>query len=142
MKILFLEDDKAANEMASEYLRRGGHSVQSVFTVQEAWSDLIEQDFQYDLVIADRKLPDGDGADFAVELQDRHPEIQIAIVSAFLSQSDKDNLRQMGIRCYSKPVLYSKVVNDANRPPPNDRIYHDPRAMRSDWSRPPNRPSS
>ena len=68
-RILLVEDEGGIRTLLAEVLREENYEVDLVATVREAKTCLAEQ--TYDLVIADWKLPDGDGrliADWATEL--------------------------------------------------------------------------
>lgn len=68
-RILLVEDEPEIQAVLSEALRDDNYAVDFAATVREAKSRLASQ--TYDLVIADWKLPDGDGrliADWATEL--------------------------------------------------------------------------
>jgi DNA-binding response OmpR family regulator len=68
-RILLVEDERDIQALLAEVLRDESYAVDLAGTVREAKMRLAEQ--TYDLVIADWKLPDGDGrliADWATEL--------------------------------------------------------------------------
>jgi DNA-binding response OmpR family regulator len=68
-RILLLEDDSDVAELLLLVLRAGGYIVDLAATVAQAERRLIER--QYGLVVADWRLPDGDGtavADRAADL--------------------------------------------------------------------------
>jgi DNA-binding response OmpR family regulator len=69
MRILLVEDEPAIQELWAETLRDLGYAVDLASTLSEAKVCLGAQD--YDLVITDWRLPDGDGrvvADWATAL--------------------------------------------------------------------------
>src|ERR1700690_2239075 len=68
-RILLVEDEGGIQTLLAEVLREENYEVDLAATVREAQKRLAAQ--TYDLVIADWKLPDGDGrliADWATEL--------------------------------------------------------------------------
>jgi DNA-binding response OmpR family regulator len=68
-RILLVEDEGGIQTLLAEVLREARYEVDLAATVRDAKTHLAAQ--AYDLVIADWKLPDGDGrliADWATEL--------------------------------------------------------------------------
>ncbi len=68
-RILLVEDERSIHELLTHALRAEGYLVDVATTLAEAWRELDTH--PYDLVIADWRLPDGDGtviADAAAEL--------------------------------------------------------------------------
>jgi two-component system response regulator HydG len=68
-RILLVEDERSIGDLLSHALRSEGYVVDLATTVAEAWQELDAH--AYDLVIADWRMPDGDGtmiADAAAQL--------------------------------------------------------------------------
>ena len=59
-RILFIEDDKLLNQGISLGLKREGYQVTSGFSVKDAY-EIINSREQFDLLLLDANLPDGDG---------------------------------------------------------------------------------
>jgi DNA-binding response OmpR family regulator len=67
-RILLVEDERDIRELLSHVLHAGGYTVDAVATAAEAWRCLNAG--SYAVVIADWRLPDGDGtliADWAAD---------------------------------------------------------------------------
>ena len=68
-RILLVEDERAIHELLTHALRAEGYLVDVAATVADAWRELDAR--PYALVIADWRMPDGDGtviADAAAQL--------------------------------------------------------------------------
>ena len=59
-RILFIEDDKLLNQGISLGLKREGYQVTGGFSVKDAY-EIINSREQFDLLLLDANLPDGDG---------------------------------------------------------------------------------
>ncbi|HEX4047919.1 MAG TPA: response regulator, partial [Elusimicrobiota bacterium] len=70
MKLLIVEDDEDAASFMKYVLEAESHSVRTAGAAEEARRLLL--DFEPDLVILDRGLPDQDGLEFCRELR-AHP---------------------------------------------------------------------
>ena len=80
-RILLVDDEPDTRQLFSHLLLLDGYAVDLAATVQEAKAQLSAQ--TYDLVIADWRLPDGDGrliADWAAELG-----AKTVVISGYLS---------------------------------------------------------
>ena len=69
MRILVVEDDHLLNHTLCYNLNAAGYTVDSALTKQEAEDFLAKQD--YDLIVLDVNLPDGNGFDFCREAKKR-----------------------------------------------------------------------
>jgi len=58
-RILLVEDEREIRNLLKHSLRAEGYAVDTASTVAEAWEQLNAQ--SYSLVLADWRLPDGDG---------------------------------------------------------------------------------
>ena len=65
-KILLIEDSKAINEIIYKDLKQNGHFVTQGFSLDDAKNE-IDKD-EYDFVILDLILPDGDGVNFIEQM--------------------------------------------------------------------------
>ena len=72
MRILVVEDDHLLNHTLCYNLNVAGYTVDSALTKQEAEDFLTKQD--YDLIVLDVNLPDGNGFDFCREAKERRSD--------------------------------------------------------------------
>src|SRR3712207_8207495 len=67
MKILIIEDEASLLEVMTSFLEKEQYVVESANTYQGALSKVA--DYDYDCILLDIMLPDGDGIDLLKELQ-------------------------------------------------------------------------
>jgi DNA-binding response OmpR family regulator len=104
MRILLVEDEPAIQELWADTLRDLGYAVDLASTLNEAKVCLGAR--VYDLVIADWRLPDGDGcvvADWAVALGGK-----AVVASGYLSRMPGG--MALGHETLMKPVRLSDLV--------------------------------
>jgi len=97
-RILLIEDDEDVGALLAVALEGDGYEVDVATTAAESWARLAAQ--AYALVIADWRLPDGDGsviADGAADLG-----AKTFIMSGYLPELPSD--RREGHQCMMKPV--------------------------------------
>ena len=73
MRILVVEDDRLLNNTLCYNLDAAGYAVDSALTKSVASNFLTKQD--YDLIVLDVNLPDGNGFDFCREVKERRPDV-------------------------------------------------------------------
>lgn len=80
MKILILEDEREIAEAIAHYMEHEKYIVEIVETYREAYDKIAV--YEYDCLIVDITLPDGNGLDLVKELRQRGSEVGILILSA------------------------------------------------------------
>ena len=79
-KILVIDDDKSIRIVLSAALTRNGYFVKSSATTAGLWGLLDTDDF--DIMITDVGLPDGDTLDLLPKIQKQKPNMKIIVISA------------------------------------------------------------
>ena len=106
MRILVVEDDRLLNNALCYNLNTAGYTVDSVLTKSAAGSFLTKQD--YDLIVLDVNLPDGNGFDFCREVKERRPDTAIIFLTANDMESDMLKGYELGADDYvTKPFPMS-----------------------------------
>lgn len=108
MKILIVEDEKELSNTLVSYLNKEGYLCETAFTFQKALekTDLYE----YDCIILDITLPDGNGLDLLKRLKTKRTQTGVLIVSARNSLDDKLNGLDLGADDYiTKPFHLAEL---------------------------------
>ncbi len=113
MKILIVEDEQQLLESISGYLRKQGFICEEADTWLKAEDKLLL--YQYNIVILDITLPDGNGLDLIKLLRNSNPDTGILIVSAKNSLDDKLTGLDLGADDYiTKPFHLSELNSRIN----------------------------
>lgn len=113
MKILLVEDEIALLKAASQYLRKEGYICEEAVNFAEAENKLAV--FQYDLVVLDITLPDGNGLELLKMLKKAYPETGALIVSAKNALDDKLQGLDLGADDYiTKPFFLAELNSRIN----------------------------
>jgi len=108
MKILIVEDEKALCDSIASYLRQEDFICDSAENYQQA-IDKIES-FDYDCILLDITLQDGNGLDILKELKKNNKSDGVLIISARNSLSDKITGLTLGADDYlPKPFHLSEL---------------------------------
>ena len=102
LRIFIVENHDDTRFLLGLLLEQLGHSVQAVATMSEALDDAVSGDF--DVLISDIGLPDGDGWELLASLGERAPPYAIAM-SGFGMASDRQKSLAVGYRHHLlKPI--------------------------------------
>ena len=109
MKILVVEDEIKLQETIVEFLEKGKMIVETADNYQQALDKIIS--FDYDCILLDMMLPDGDGMSLLKELKNLHKETSVIILSAKDSVDDKVEGLLVGADDYlAKPFHFAELL--------------------------------
>ena len=134
LRILIVEDHESTAQIMARLLQRAGHEVEVAYSVASAKGIFDRRDF--DLVISDLGLPDGNGLDLFRYMNERQPVEGIAL-SGYGMQDDIQASLAAGFREHVvKPVDWPKleaIVDHAAmrlHPTQNGQSYDAPFTLR------------
>ena len=108
MRVLVIEDNEANAYLARFLLERRGHSV-AVATTGAAAVAMARMG-EYDVILLDLSLPDGDGYEFARQLWSH--AVPIVVVSAHALVADRRRAIEVGCRAFmEKPIDVASFVD-------------------------------
>ncbi len=100
-KLLIVDDEESLLEFLSLLFRDEGYEVTTASSAQEA-RGLIEND--YDLVLCDIMMPDGNGLDLLREIKAKRPSTSVLMMTAYTSSKSAIEAMKLGAYDYlSKP---------------------------------------
>lgn len=106
MRILVVEDDRLLNNTVCYNLTVAGYEVDAAMTKTTAEKLCEKQD--YDLIVLDINLPDGNGFDFCREIKERRPDTAVIFLTANDMESDMLKGYELGADDYvTKPFPIS-----------------------------------
>lgn len=112
MNLLLVDDDGSLNRGISFALGKEGFLVTSVFSIGEARESIAKIDF--DIIILDVNLPDGNGFDFCVEIRNSS-NVPIIFLTANSTELDVTNGLDMGADDYiTKPFSVRELLSRVN----------------------------
>lgn len=108
MKLLIVEDEKGLSESIVEYLSQENYICETAFDFNEAIEKINM--FDYDCILLDIMLPNGNGLTLLEELKRRHKMEGVIIVSAKNSVEDRIFSLNLGADDYlSKPFHLAEL---------------------------------
>lgn len=108
MKLLIIEDEPELLATTKEYLNAVGYVCESAAKLNSALDKIVQ--YEYDCVIVDLGLPDGNGLDVITELKRKTSSTGIIIISAKTSIEDKLQGLENGADDYlTKPFHLSEL---------------------------------
>lgn len=108
MKILIIEDEEELLNSSKEYLMSEGYICEEATTFKEGIEKINL--YEYDCIVADIGLPDGNGLDLVQELKSKLSETGVIIISAKNALEDKISGLDIGADDYlTKPFHLSEL---------------------------------
>lgn len=102
MRILLVEDEDRIASFVTKGLQAEGHTVEHSARVDEASQMALARD--YDLILLDLMLPDGNGREVLAAVRSVKPELPVVVLSALGEIDDKVELLDLGADDYlTKP---------------------------------------
>ncbi len=86
MRLLVVEDDRLLNNTLCYNLSAAGYTVDAAMSKSAAVNFCEVQD--YDLIVLDVNLPDGNGFDFCTKIKERRPDTAVIFLTANDMESD------------------------------------------------------
>ncbi|HYO55534.1 sigma-54 dependent transcriptional regulator [Archangium sp.] len=112
--LLLVDDDRTFSSLAASVLTQEGFQVRTARSLHETRTALARE--APDLVILDRRLPDGDGLTFLPELRAQLPGTVVLLVTAHGDIASAVEAIKAGARDYlAKPVELDDLVLRARR---------------------------
>lgn len=102
MKILIIEDEKELVKSMAQYLRQESYVCEIAYTASDAFEKVVI--FDYDCILLDITLPDGNGLKILEKLKERNKTDGVIIISAKNSLDDRIKGLNLGADDYlTKP---------------------------------------
>jgi len=109
MKLLLVEDQPELARSVKSYFSAEGDVCEIAPTFQKAVEKLYA--FQYDLLLLDLMLPDGDGLSLLKEVKDHWPDMGVVIISAKNALDDKLKGLELGADDYLPKPFHLAELN-------------------------------
>ena len=81
VSLLLVDDEETFRKLTAKELSRSGYRVDAVGTVEEARRSLSRE--QFDLVLLDVRLPDGNGLELLAEIREASPATEVVMLTAY-----------------------------------------------------------
>lgn len=108
MKILIVEDEKQLVKSMAQFLRQEGYVCEIAYTEKEALEKVVL--FDYDCILLDISLPDGNGLRILEKLRDKDKTEGVIIITAKNSPHDRVKGLNLGADDYlSKPFYLPEL---------------------------------
>uniref|UniRef100_UPI0025FEAD33 response regulator n=1 Tax=Algoriphagus sp. TaxID=1872435 RepID=UPI0025FEAD33 len=81
MHILLVEDDLTYSRIVKTFLEKNGYAIQTCIKVKDAQQMMATNNF--DLIIADFRLPDGTGMELLQWTKSKYPHTQVILITHY-----------------------------------------------------------
>jgi len=113
-KVLVVDDEAVVVNSIRKILTRKGFVIQEAFSCKDALAQVFAQD--YDLVLLDMKMSDGNGLDVLQRIKAKRPDLRVVIVTGYASIDTAVEAIQKGASDYMpKPFTPDELYTVTNR---------------------------
>jgi DNA-binding NtrC family response regulator len=113
-KVLVVDDEAVVVNSIRKILARKGIAVEEAFSCKDALAKVFSQD--YDLVLLDMKMSDGNGMDVLQKIKAKRPDLRVVIVTGYASIDTAVEAIQKGASDYMpKPFTPDELYTVTNR---------------------------
>ena len=113
-KVLVVDDEAVVVNSIRKILSRKGYAIEEAFTCKEALAQVFAHD--YDLVLLDMKMSDGNGIDVLQRIKAKRPDLRVVIVTGYASVDTAVEAIQKGASDYMpKPFTPDELYTMTNR---------------------------
>jgi DNA-binding NtrC family response regulator len=113
-KILVADDEAIVVNSVRKALSRKGFAVEEAFTCKDVLAQVFTR--EYDLVLLDMRMPDGNGLDVLQKIKAKKPDVHIVIVTGYASIDTAVEAIQKGASDYlSKPFTPDELCTIASK---------------------------
>jgi DNA-binding NtrC family response regulator len=113
-KVLVVDDEAVVANSIRKILTRKGFTIEEAFTCKDALGQVFSKD--YDLVLLDMKMADGNGLDVLQKIKAKKPDQRVVIVTGYASIDTAVEAIQKGASDYiPKPFTPDELYSITNR---------------------------
>jgi len=133
-RILIIDDEQNMRRILTLILQEAGHAVSEANGVMSALAKLATEPF--DLVISDKKMPDGDGFDVLRFCRENEPSLPVVILTALATVELAVEAMQAGAFDFiSKPFVPEVVTAVAKRATERTQLLRENEVLREEAKR-------
>jgi DNA-binding NtrC family response regulator len=109
-KVLLVDDEKEFIETLAERMQNRGMDVSSTTSAVEALKMAEEE--SYDAIILDLKMPEMDGIEVLAALKERHPELQVILLTGHATVQKGIEAMKLGAMDFLEKPFDIKVLSE------------------------------
>jgi CheY-like chemotaxis protein len=112
LHILLVDDERISREVETHLLRSGGCTVTSASLPSEALDTFLSLKDQIDVVVLDMLMPEMNGKDLFIKLQQIKPGVKAVLLSGYGENKDILEVLNRGMyACMQKPVSRQELLS-------------------------------
>jgi len=114
MKLLLIDDDEWIRDSLSIFFEGEGCHLLALETAEDGLEELKSQD--YDIIIADYRLPGMDGLEFLKRSQETNPNAMRVLITAYGNSEIFSKAYKLGVQdCINKPFTIETIEESLSR---------------------------
>lgn len=90
MRLLLVDDDASLLNVMNTFLTRKGHQVETAVSGRDGWEIVSQRNEDFDVVITDKTMPDGNGLVLMGQIQKQFQEMPVVLISGDFDKKTSD----------------------------------------------------
>ncbi len=128
--LLLVDDDPHVLDSMAGWLREQGYTVDEASSCREAVARLGRH--AYDLVLADVRLPDGDGFDILAHTREKHPATVVILITGYATvETGVEALRAGAFDLLTKPLIDEELLMAIDRALSQRRVLEENKQLKA-----------
>jgi DNA-binding NtrC family response regulator len=108
---MIVDDEEQILDIASDFLKRLGYSVETFHSSEHALSAFASQPDKYNIIITDQTMPHRTGVELCSEIKRLRPECGVILCSGYSASITEQALKRAGVNIFlQKPVMLQKLA--------------------------------
>jgi DNA-binding NtrC family response regulator len=128
--LLLVDDDPHVLDSMAGWLREQGYAVDEASSRREAVARIGRH--TYDLVLADVRLPDGDGFDILAHCREHHPGLVVILITGYATvETGVEALRAGAFDLLTKPLIDQELLMAIDRALSQRRVIEENKTLKA-----------
>lgn len=128
--VLIVDDEISIRESLQKVLSKAGYATKTANSGNQALRIVMEQ--PVDIVLTDLKMPDGDGIDLLKKIRDKHPDMEVILLTGYGTiETAVEAMKQGAYDFITKPFKRAVILSTLERAVEHQDLYQENKYLKT-----------